>query len=199
MVSPLHAERLDTVAGHILASGARSVLDLGCGPGELLTRLAPMPQVERLVGIDLDAGELARARAALLAYPDRVELLQASFADPSLPLGGFDLAALVETIEHIDPQRLGEVERAVFAGYRPRQVLVTTPNQEFNVLHGMRPGTMRHPDHRFEWSRERFRRWARGVGQRHGYRVAFFDIGEVDEALGASTQMARFTRDEDGG
>lgn len=199
MASPLHAERLDTVAAHIIASGARSVLDLGCGPGELLARLAPLPQFERIVGIDIGVAELEAAHAALAATPSRVELLQASFADPALPLGGFDLAALVETIEHIDPQRLGEVERAVFASYRPRQVLVTTPNQEFNVLHGMRPGARRHPDHRFEWSRERFRRWARGVAARHGYRVGFFDIGEADAELGASTQMARFERRDDAG
>lgn len=199
MASPLHAERLDTVAAHIIASGARSVLDLGCGPGELLVRLAPMPQFERIVGIDIDAAELDAARAALAATPGRVELRQASFADPTLPLGGFDLAALIETIEHIDPHRLGEVERAVFASYAPRRVLVTTPNRSFNVLHGMRPGARRHPDHRFEWDRPRFRDWARGIAARHGYRVAFFDVGEADPELGASTQMAHFERRDDAG
>lgn len=193
MATELHEQRLDTVAGYLLATGARSVLDLGCGPGELLQRLAAHSQFERIVGIDISPAELARAREAL-GPQDRVELRQASFAQADSRLCGFDVAALVETIEHIDPNRLGHVEQAVFGSYRPARVLVTTPNQEYNVLHGMRPGTLRHPDHRFEWPRARFRHWARGVAARHGYGVYFCDIGEVDPELGASTQMAMFER-----
>ena len=85
----------------------------------------------------------------------------------------------------------------MFRCYRPLTVLVTTPNQEYNVLHGMRPGALRHPDHRFEWDRRRFRRWAFGIACRNGYAVEFDDIGALDPALGASTQMAIFQVDED--
>jgi len=194
MATELHEQRLDAVAGHLLATGARSVLDLGCGPGELLQRLAAHAQFERIVGIDLSATALAQAREVLGPTLARVELRQASFARADPELAGFEIAALVETIEHIDPNRLGEVEQAVFGSYRPGKVLVTTPNQEYNVLHGMRPGTLRHPDHRFEWPRARFRHWARRVAARHGYGVYFCDIGEVDPELGASTQMAMFER-----
>jgi len=194
MATELHEQRLDAVAGHLLATGARSVLDLGCGPGELLQRLAAHAQFERIVGIDLSATALALAREGLGTSLARVELRHASFARADPELAGFEIAALVETIEHIDPNRLGEVEQAVFGSYRPGKVLVTTPNQEYNVLHGMRQGTLRHPDHRFEWPRTRFRHWARRVAERHGYGVYFCDIGEVDPELGASTQMAMFER-----
>ena len=30
---------------------------------------------------------------------------------------------------------------------------------------------LRHPDHRFEWTRQEVREWAEGVGVRHGYSV----------------------------
>jgi hypothetical protein len=73
--------------------------------------------------------------------------------------------------------------------------LITTPNQEYNVVHGMNPGAFRHPDHRFEWDRPKFRRWACGVAARHAYSVAFDDIGECHPTRGASTQMASFTLD----
>jgi hypothetical protein len=89
---------------------------------------------------------------------------------------------------------LSAVEQAVFAGYRPKTVLVTTPNREYNVLHGMPEGAMRHRDHRFEWSRGKFRTWSEGVARRNGYRVVFEDIGAVDPLLGGSTQMATFSR-----
>lgn len=89
---------------------------------------------------------------------------------------------MLETIEHVDPGRLSKVERGVFGGMRPRTVLVTTPNQEFNVLHGVLPGRRRHPGHRFEWTRAQFRIWSSGVAGRNGYTVSFGDLGPTDAA-----------------
>jgi 3' terminal RNA ribose 2'-O-methyltransferase Hen1 len=197
MPSELHLQRLDMVTRHLLDSGATSVLDLGCGPGELLQRLAMQAQFSRIVGIDIDQRALDAARRNLgLGWPnpaDRVQVRYGSFEEADGDLCGYDAAALVETIEHIDPGRLSRVERAVFAGMRPRTVLVTTPNQEYNVLHGMAPNRLRHRGHRFEWDRARFRQWAEGIASRHAYRVHFFDIGPPDPQRGSSTQMAGFT------
>lgn len=196
MASELHRERLDTVVRHLLIRGARRVLDLGCGPGELLQRLAAHPQFSRIVGIDSDADALAKARFALgLDLPDSTDAVQlryGSFEEVDRELAGFDAATLIETIEHIDPRRLSKVEHAVFAGMRPATVLVTTPNEEYNALHGMVPGQFRHRGHRFEWKRARFQQWARGVAARHGYAVSFSDIGPADPLRGSSTQMAQF-------
>jgi small RNA 2'-O-methyltransferase len=178
--------------------GARSVLDLGCGSGELLLRLAREPQFERIVGLDISPDALQEARRLLQALPrpeaSRVELVEASFAVPDERFAGFDAAAMVETVEHIDARRLSSVERTVFGCFRPRTVILTTPNSEYNPIHGAHDGAFRHPDHRFEWTRAKFRDWARGVAARNGYRVAFGDIGEPDADLGSSTQMAVFRR-----
>jgi small RNA 2'-O-methyltransferase len=196
MAGPLHALRLDTVAGFLVATGARSVLDLGCGPGELIERLLAHPGFERIVGIDTSSIALDLAGRRFAGLAPRVEIRQASFAEPDATLAGFDAAALVETIEHVDPHRLGAVESTVFGALAPGFVLVTTPNAEYNPRHGLRPGQRRHPDHRFEWDRGRFRGWARRIAARYGYRVGFHDIGDCDPELGASTQMARFARIE---
>jgi small RNA 2'-O-methyltransferase len=193
MAGPLHAHRLDVVTAHLVASGARSVLDLGCGLGELIERLVLHPQFQRIVGIDTSSVGIAAA-GLRFASDRRVEIRHASYTEVDPGLVDFDAAAMIETIEHIDPNRLGAVEQAVFGGLRPRQVLVTTPNAEYNPLHGLQPGQRRHPDHRFEWDRGRFRAWSRRIAGQHGYRVAFHDIGECDAELGASTQMARFER-----
>ena len=196
MTSALHEERLHTVVHHLLGSGARSVLDLGCGPGELLLRLAQQPQFTRIIGIDIDERVLGEARLVLgLGLPgkaDRVQVRYGSFEDAEREFKGFDAAALVETIEHIDPRRLSRVERAVFGDMRPETILVTTPNQEYNILHGMAPGRLRHPGHRFEWNRAKFQQWAQGVAARNRYTVSFLDIGPSDPLRGSSTQMARF-------
>jgi len=192
----LHHERLDTVVSTLLASGANSVLDLGCGPGELLLRLRLHPQFVRLLGIDIDERALADARLALgldwLRPEPRLAVRLGSFAEVDRELTGFDAAVLLETIEHIEPGHLPRVERAVFASMHPGLVLVTTPNQEYNLLHGMQAGRKRHPGHHFEWSRAQFQHWAAGVALRHGYSVSYTDLGPPDPVRGSSSQMARF-------
>lgn len=167
----------------------------------MLARLAREERFRTLVGIDTSQEALAAARHLLAREehaPDgkRLSLYQASFASFTEELAGFDAGVLLETIEHVEPHRISAVEKAVFGGYRPGTVLVTTPNREYNVLHGIPEGVFRHRDHRFEWTRAKFRGWAEGVAGRHGYRVAFDDIGPVDPARGSSTQMAIFSRTE---
>jgi hypothetical protein len=98
-------------------------------------------------------------------------------------------------IEHIEPDRLAAVERVVFECARPGLVVVTTPNREYNArFEGMAPGQLRHPDHRFEWTREEFRAWVDRVAARFGYTARIEPVGEEDAALGPPSQMAIFER-----
>jgi len=192
--SELHEQRLDAVAGHLLTSGAASVLDLGCGSGSLLERLVAEAQFTRLLGVDSSLEALGRAegRQALAAelVRGRLTLRHASFTTADEGLTGFDAAALVETIEHIPPAHLSRLERAVFAEMRPGLVVMTTPNRDYNEYIGMARGELRQSDHRFEWGRSRFEAWATGVGERNGYRVAFETVGRGDAWVGGPTQLA---------
>lgn len=182
----------------LVASGAQSVLDLGCGTGALMRRLVCMPQFEFIVGVDSCGASLCEARDALREHlsdqPDRVSTVAGSYTERDAGLTGFDACAMVETIEHIAPNMLGRVEDTVFGYYRPRVLVMTTPNVEFNELFGLAPNEFRHPDHRFEWNRARFRAWVTGVSRRNGYRVGVSGIGQLDLVLGQPTQMALFSR-----
>lgn len=194
----LHDMRLAAVMNVLITNDVHSVLDLGCGDGELLIRLAQHPAFERLFGIDISPVSIAQARDVLHQVCDaretQIELEVASFTASDSRLKGFDAAVLLETLEHIELSNLHLVESAVFGCYRPLNVIITTPNQEYNVLHGMRSCALRHPDHRFEWDRQTFQAWSCGVADRNGYTASFEDIGPVHETLGASTQMAIFKR-----
>ncbi|MGH8921294.1 MAG: 3' terminal RNA ribose 2'-O-methyltransferase Hen1, partial [Actinomycetes bacterium] len=76
-------------------------------------------------------------------------------------------------------------------------VVLTTPNREYNRLFPTLPaGSLRHRDHRFEWTRSELADWASGVGERHGYTVEISGIGAGDPDAGQPTQMAVFTRAE---
>lgn len=198
LASPLHQERLEKVVQSLLRRNVQSVLDLGCGGGELLARLSAERAFTKIIGIDSSLEALASAKQLLgineLCHSDgRLFLYHASFTSFLSELAGCDAAVMLETIEHIDPNRLSTLEKTIFVDYHPKTVLITTPNFEYNPLHGIPEGAFRHADHRFEWTRPKFRKWAAGVAGRNGYRVLFDDIGPGDPELGSSTQMAIFT------
>lgn len=194
----LHEERLNHTVELLCRLGARRVLDLGCGAGLLLQRLMQTGRFQELVGLEQCGTALLEARAMLAGYQDtsatRLTILHGSFAEPNAALTGFDVAVMLETIEHVPPQSLSRVETAVFGHYRPAALFMTTPNQEYNPLLGLAPGERRDDDHKFEWSRGKFRAWAGGVARRNGYRVTFSGIGEWHADAGEPTQTALFTR-----
>ncbi|MCB1509925.1 MAG: 3' terminal RNA ribose 2'-O-methyltransferase Hen1 [Hyphomicrobiaceae bacterium] len=197
----LHDVRLDRIAGVLKELKARRVVDLGCGSGKLLKRLMAERSFDEILGVEVSASalELAERRLKLdrlsEARRKRIKLIQGALTYRDRRIEGFDAAALSEVIEHLDPDRLPALERVVFEFARPRAVVITTPNREYNAkFEGMAPGKLRHADHRFEWTRAEFEDWARGVAGRHGYSVRFEGLGEVDEALGAPSQMGVFER-----
>jgi 3' terminal RNA ribose 2'-O-methyltransferase Hen1 len=198
----LGEQRLGAVVAALKDSGARRVIDLGCGEGKLLRALLQERDFEEIVGVDVSVRSLQRARERLRfdrlpsMQQSRLKLFQGSLIYRDRRFSGYDAAAVVEVIEHLDPPRLAAFERVLFGSARPRTVVLTTPNAEYNAnFEGLPAGEFRHRDHRFEWSRDEFRAWANGVAQRSGYRVRFLPVGAEDATLGPPTQMAVFVRE----
>lgn len=197
----LHDRRLELVTAALRELGARRVLDLGCGEGKLLRRLLADRQFEAITGMDVSwrSLEVASERLRLERLPamhrDRITLLHGSLLYRDARLAGYDAAAVVEVIEHLDAPRLAAFERAVFEFARPQAVIVTTPNAEYNVKWPSLPaGRFRHRDHRFEWTRGEYSAWGEAVAARFGYRVEVRPVGDQDPEVGAPSQMAVFTR-----
>lgn len=198
----LNDQRLATVLETLKAAGAKRVLDLGCGEGRLLRLLLDDRQFEVIVGMDVSYRVLERAMERLHfdrmppKQRERIELLHGSLMYRDKRLEGFDAAAVVEVIEHLDPPRLAAFERTVFEFAKPMTVVITTPNADYNVRWPSLPaGRFRHPDHRFEWTRAEFAGWANGIAERMSYTVTYAPVGPVDPDVGSPTQMAIFTRE----
>ncbi|NYG57837.1 3' terminal RNA ribose 2'-O-methyltransferase Hen1 [Nocardioides daedukensis] len=198
---PLNAQRHDAVHQVLLELGARSVIDMGCGPGHFLDRLIKTASFSRIAGSDVSTRSLQYAARRLHVdrmserQAERVQLFQGALTYEDERYAGFDAAVLMEVVEHVDPPRLEALERVVFGATKPGAVIVTTPNGEYNVLYEGLVG-MRHPDHRFEWTRAEFAHWSDHVASTYSYAVERRGIGDLDDTLGTPTQMAIFTRKE---
>ncbi|MBE1456362.1 3' terminal RNA ribose 2'-O-methyltransferase Hen1 [Nocardiopsis terrae] len=217
----LAEQRAGAVLAVLEAERATSVIDLGCGGGRLLERLAGVRALDRITGVDVHAGSLEAAHRRLCkgCHPDGGGRHRSLFTDhdarpgdrsarrprPELLLGsvvyrdrrfhGHDAAVLMEVVEHLDPSRLPAMENVVFGDAAPRVVVVTTPNVEYNRHYeGLAEGAFRHADHRFEWTRAEFAAWADRVAAEHGYTVRRLPVGPEHPETGAPTQMGVFTK-----
>jgi 3' terminal RNA ribose 2'-O-methyltransferase Hen1 len=199
----LHQQRMTAVLIALQNIGAKRVVDLGCGEGKLLRLLLAEKQFEMILGMDVSwrSLEIAKERLKLEHLPERqrsrIELIQGSLVYRDERLAGFDAAAVVEVIEHLDAPRLSSFERVLFEFARPKHAIITTPNAEYNTIFETLPaGQFRHGDHRFEWTRTQFQTWANDVAERFQYKVRFEAIGPNDDERGAPTQMAIFSQQE---
>ena len=197
----LHPLRLNAVLEELKNNGAKRVVDLGCGEGKLLSKLLKEPYFQEIVGMDVSFTSLERAKSRLkfdrMLERDfnRVSLIHGSLMYSDKRIAGFDGAALVEVIEHLDPPRLAAMERVVFGAAKPGVVVITTPNQEYNELFETLPaGSFRHRDHRFEWTRAEFEDWGNRIGEKFDYNVEYKPIGPLDETRGAPSQMGVFCK-----
>jgi SAM-dependent methyltransferase len=195
----LHEQRLAAVMSAVREVGATSLADVGCGEGRLLALALAEPRLKRILGLDVSMRALAARRLRLERMPPaqraRIVVAQGSVLYRDQRLEGFDALALVEVIEHLDAARLGAMERVVFGYARPRRVVLTTPNREYNaVWESLAEGALRHEDHRFEWTRAQCQAWAERVALTYGYVARREEVGPMDAALGAPSQIVVLDR-----
>lgn len=197
-VKGLHEQRLNAVMAAVREIDARSLADLGCGEGRLVSLALKEPNLERILGMDVssDALKLAHRRLHVDSMPAaqkaRLQLVQGSVLYRDQRLEGFDVAALVEVIEHLDPPRLAAMERVIFEHARPRRVVITTPNREYNVRWESLGQKLRHSDHRFEWTRAECQAWADRIAATYPYRVRWQGLGPEDPEVGTPSQLLIF-------
>jgi 3' terminal RNA ribose 2'-O-methyltransferase Hen1 len=193
----LNQLRLNTVLTTLKAKNVKNVIDLGCGEGNFLKLILQENCFEKITGVDVSYRilEIARERLEGLHLPrhkwEKLKLIQGALTYQDKRFYGYDGATLIEVIEHLDLPRLEALERVVFEFAKPKLVIVTTPNIEYNVkFENLETSKLRHKDHRFEWTRQEFQDWANNVAQKFGYQVEFQSIGEEDTIVCSPTQMA---------
>jgi 3' terminal RNA ribose 2'-O-methyltransferase Hen1 len=200
--APLAIQRREAILAILRELGAKRIGDFGCGSGVLTRALLGEKQTELVVAVDVSvrALQLAARDLRLDQMPDRqrerIKIFQSSLTYRDDRLAGLDAAVLMEVIEHVDPERLPALERATFGFAAPAAVVITTPNSEYNPHFATLPeGSMRHRDHRFEWTRAQFQEWAQQAARAHGYQVSFRPVGPEHPDVGSPTQLAVFRKE----
>ena len=151
----LNTMRMNAVRDAVLATGAESVIDLGCGEGRLTAMLLEEKQIKAVAACDVSVSVLEKAVSRLKtdSMPEyrrkKLTLLQASLIYRDKRFSGYDCACVVEVIEHIEPMRIPAFERVVFEFAAPKTVILTTPNREYNAHYkSLGDDELRHTDHR---------------------------------------------------
>jgi SAM-dependent methyltransferase len=113
-------EWLDHTVARISALSPRHVLEIGCGTGMILSRVAPA--CARYVGVDFSPAVLARLRARLARRPlPHVELVQgAAHEIGAIRPGGFDVVVLNSVAQYFpDARYLVDVLRMAMDALAP--------------------------------------------------------------------------------
>lgn len=178
-----------------------TIVDLGAGEGRLSVQLGFVEGVQEILSIEPSN----KSRIKAIDRFEQVIKTEGYVKPQSLPgslfyydsrLQNKDIIILCEVIEHIEEDRLPNIFDTILNDYRPKTLIVTTPNQEYNVLYEMEE-KMRHDDHRFEWTRTQFAENVKKWTQNFPYKVSIQGIGEVHPRYGHPTQMAIFRREEE--
>ncbi|MEH7276356.1 3' terminal RNA ribose 2'-O-methyltransferase Hen1 [Neobacillus vireti] len=177
-----------------------NIVDLGAGEGRLSVQLGFVEGVKEILSIEPSNKSRLKAIERFGQVIDKEGYVEPQSLPGSLyyfdsRLQNKDIIILCEVIEHIDEERLPEIFNTILNDYRPKTLIVTTPNQEYNVLYDM-DEAMRHDDHRFEWTRAEFAQHVEAWSKGYPYQVNIQGIGEEHPTYGQPTQMAIFRREE---
>ena len=130
-------EQVTQTVQRALATGARRVLEIGCGTGLLLFRIAP--HCERYVGTDLSAVAIDHVRCTAAALPklSHVELFVGTATDlGAIPAGAFDLVLLNSVVQYFPSfDYLVQVVQAAAARLAPGGVLYLGDLRHLGLLH----------------------------------------------------------------
>ena len=112
--------------------GDGRVLDVGCGTGEITSRLAELFPRASFVGIDIDEAHLAKARTRAASFGSRVEFRVADATALPFDDATFDLAVCRHLLQAVSDARrvLEEIVRVVRPGGRMHLIA-----EDYGMLH----------------------------------------------------------------
>ncbi|VVB12259.1 unnamed protein product [Arabis nemorensis] len=154
---PLSKQRVEYALKQIKESSASTMVDFGCGSGSLLDSLLDCPtSLQTIIGVDISQKGLARA---------------AKMLHSKLNKGACNLRSIIlydGSILEFD-SRLHDIDIGTC-------LEGSAPNHPEDKSKSHMPKFRNH-DHKFEWTREQFNKWASKLAKLHNYSVEFTGVG----------------------
>ncbi len=191
--------RYQEFAHRIELLGIRDVVDMGAGEGRLLKLLVQMPSLEQITACEPTESGLTVMRKRVEQWKMNSEvqveptIIQSSLFYKDERIINRECIVLCEVIEHIDRGRIDGVMNTLLSYSRPKYLILSTPNVEYNEVYNM-DRTLRHTDHRFEMTREEFRQFISVHSREQGYLCEFTGVGDEHPNYGQPTQMTILRR-----
>jgi len=195
-----HQIRHGLIAHELSLLGSCKIIDLGCGEGDFIFNKLKVfydEALHKITGVEIDTPlfEGALKRRNTVDISNKIEIINADICSFDDRFKSYDTVIMVEVIEHLEKDQLPDLEKVVFEFIKPDNFLVSTPNADFNIYcTDLLANGMRHPDHKFEWSKEDFLNWALIVSSGYNYEVEYFPIGLIAPNNSSMSQLIRFKK-----
>jgi len=117
------------IRGH---GAPRDILDVGCGTGEISSRLATLWPEARVTGVDLIEPHLELARERYAAFGERLRFQQADAFELPFAVGSFDLVVCRHMLQAVpSPERvMAEMVRVARPGGRVHLIV-----EDYDMIH----------------------------------------------------------------
>ena len=180
-VKPLCSQRYFEAVNRIKQVRPSFFIDFGCAEADFIFYVSRHPDfLSFAVGVDKDETVIKKARRTFQggafyrhSRPFGVSIVQEDIAQLSQEFleqyRNCPFVTCLELIEHLTLEQLEVATNELFGKLQPNHVYLTTPNIEYNnILTAVYDGAprsrvFRHPDHKFEWTRDEFAGWCEHV------------------------------------
>jgi small RNA 2'-O-methyltransferase len=129
-----------------------SVLDIGCGPGKYIK----VSKATKYIGVDIDENVLAKAKSKAEylgvqgSFYSNWNIALEQLTEPTTVL-------LIEVLEHVEYDEALNIVLACKKNPYVKQILVSTPNKNFNKYFNLGPNDVRYEDHLYEFTEVDFK------------------------------------------
>ena len=218
---PLSSQRYREAANHIENLGFPFFIDLGCNDCGFLMYMSKEPKdLEYAIGVDKDPNILKKGNKYFQYAPQiyyknmrdfKIYLMEDDISNLSesfmMQYRFCPFITMLEIIEHLTPSDVDKAVNCIFGNLLPQYVFLTTPNIEYNDILSVafndknKNYKFRHPDHKFEFTREEFKSWVQFIGQNFNYDHFIGGIGTVQDGSddgnhGFASHSVLFVRQE---
>lgn len=142
-------QRMQFVSNHI--NNRQSVLDIGCGLGKYIKVCKPI----KYIGVDVDETVLEKAKTKA-EYLNVDASFYTNYKEALDSLTENTTVLLIEVLEHMDQREALNIVLACIVNSYVEQILISTPNRDFNKYFNLAPEQVRYEDHLFEFTQEEF-------------------------------------------